>query len=470
VSRLRIHFHVRSHAARLAAFLALLAPCAAQYQEVWSTNFGGRHLSFIGVLDLEVSHDGSLWIAAQAGRQVRSFFGSLPNLLLLRYAPDGHLAWIHNMGGAASYPSAWGGLKLDSEGCAFVASQIGQATTLTKFSPSGVELWQRDLELGWSGGSPQLPMAIDGQGRVVVAGNTPGVPPERCDLLVAQYDTDGNLRWQVSHDGPLQGYDVSRHVAVDAWGRVHLTAVSTLQQPDDPGNVILSVAFDGDGELLWSSPFVVSGTEELDLQAVEVQADGTRSFAVGVHDPDLYWWSQTAFALARIRPTGEIVWTVVAPNEPQHSRYCWELLTAPWGDLIVSGTKAYHPNPTGFLVKVRGLAQAYSPTGQKLWSQEAQCPGTQFEEVFVQNDPEHLGFVTSLSNGSCNPTADLTLEFLSARGAPLGVQSIDLPGVVGFSAPSVSVDDAGDLRLIGSDAMYGPIPAAYLYVARYTLE
>lgn len=469
MSRLQLPFGFVRAASTCIALVALFAPRAiAQYQEVWTTNFGGRHLDYISVLDREVAPDGSLWIAALANRSDPTRYGpGLPILLLLRYDAGGYLAWARSLGGGPSYSTVRGALELDSEGWVYVVRQIDRVRTLTKFSPSGVEVWQRDLELGWYAG-PEVPMAIDGQGRVIVAGNTPSLRPKSCDLQVAQYDGDGNLRWQVTHAGPLQGLDVAQHVAADAWGRVHLTALSSFQETDDPGNVILSVAFDGEGGLLWATPFEISGTEQLYLHATEVQADGTRTFAVGVHDPNLYWWSQTAFAIARILPTGENVWTAVMPNKPQHSRYCSALLTAPWGDLIFSGAKAYHPNPTGFLIKVRGLAEAYSPTGQKLWSQEAQCPGTNFEEVFVQSDPEHLGFVTQLSNGSCYPSVDLTLEFMSGHGAPLGVQPIDLPGAAGVWAPSVSVDDTGDLRLLGLDSTSGPPSAAFLYLARYT--
>jgi hypothetical protein len=448
------------------------AEASAQYKPTWVKTLGNRESSGFHVFSRELAPDGSLWIAALAVRtHPREPWTQWGSLLLLRYDAEGHLVWSKNQHGTSLFPTLIGAaLRVDAEGCAYVATYLDQLRTLTKFSPGGVELWTRHLDLDWQG-EPELPMAIDREGRILIAGNTPHVSSEKRDLRLLQYDPDGNLRWQVTHDGPLHGFDYSHHVAVDANGRVHLTAVCSVM-PYEPGNVILSLAFDGDGSLMWSSAFPASSEELLRAQETEVLPDGTRTIAVGIHDPDAYWWSQTAFALVRVGPSGERPWTAIQANVPLNSRECTALRTAPWGDLIVAGANLKYESPTTFFVHVRGLAEGFSPTGEKLWSQRSitQATDTRFEDVLLLESEGRVGLVTSESGNSGSTQHSFSLEFLSNQGVPIAGQRIELPGAGGLVVPTGLVDSAGDLRLIGAASLPWASLSWVLYVARYTAQ
>lgn len=453
------------------AIVAWLAPdSAAQYEGKWMSTFGNRDSSGLFVLSREIAPDGSLWIAALAMRtDPREPWTQWGSLLLLRYDAQGRLVWAHNQFGSSLFPTLVGcSLKVDSKGFAYAAIYLDRLRMLTKYSPTGVELWNRHLDLDWQE-DPALPMAIDAVGRVLIAGNTPHDRPFERDLRVLQYDSDGNLRWQFTHDGPLHGYDYAHHITADAHGRVHVTGVSS-RMPDEPGNAILSLALDGDGNLLWSSPFLTSSADVLRPHVTEVQPDGTRTIAVGIHDPDAYWWSQTAFALVRVGPSGERPWTLLEPNVPLNSRECTTLRTAPWGDLIVAGATFKYSSPTTFSGHAKGLVESVSPSGRKLWSHKAvtQSTDTRFEDVLLDEELARVGLVTFEAGGAGSQPLSFTLEFFSSQGTPLTGQRIVLPGAGAIVIPTGLVDASGDLRLIAAASLPLPLQSWVLFVSRYT--
>lgn len=470
MTRLRLIPSPARPLAAAVAFLSLSAPSAvAQYSPTWFAQIGNRNTSGFHVQSRQLAPDGSLWIAAGVLRKhPEDPWSETKSLLLLRFDPNGRLLWSHNLIDNTPWSPIRGALRVDDEGHAFVAVQRNQSRILSRYSPEGRELWRRDLSLDWHIGD-EIPLAVDREGGVVVAGNTASVNWPDKDLQVARFDSNGTLRWQSSYAGPLQGYDAAEHVAVDAQGGVHLTAVS-MTLMDQPGTVVLSLAFDESGQWLWTTELAAGPEEIYFVHAAEVLADGTRTVAVGAHVSSSNWWPQKEFLLDRIGPTGDRLWTSVATNPPLKSRECRQLRTDSAGNLIFAGNEAKYANPSGYGVHLTGLAEAYSPAGVKLWSQTAmtQCKDTRFEDVLILGSQERVGFVTSQgSEPNCFPLISLSLEFFSAKGEPLDAQRIELPNAGHFVMPTGLVDAEGDLRLIGSANLPGNF--SILVASRYTL-
>jgi hypothetical protein len=157
--------------------MALVAPrAAAQYEQVWLTKFGGLGNNGLWTYTSELAPEGSLWVAAHWMREEPFVWWGgygTHNLLLLRFDPTGRLEWMRNLPDTQGSLPVEAALRVDSEGCAYVATWLNKVTSLTKYSPSGVELWRRTLDLDWDG-SGFIPMAIDAEGRVLVAGNSRG--------------------------------------------------------------------------------------------------------------------------------------------------------------------------------------------------------------------------------------------------------------------------------------------------------
>src|SRR5262245_35594918 len=120
-------------------------------------------------------------------------------------------------------------------------------------------MWRRPLDLAWFD-YESTPMALDGQGNVLIVGRTKGAT--HTDAQVAKFDPEGNLLWQVACPGTTPSTR-ARFVAADANDRVHVTIVSAAgltpnQVVDD---VLLSIVLDSEGQILWRSEYATEGEE-----------------------------------------------------------------------------------------------------------------------------------------------------------------------------------------------------------------
>lgn len=441
-------------------------PVSAQFEQVWLAQFGDldKESASVYVVDQAVAAEGQLWVAAVLARM----HPEVPwierySLLLLRFGPDGLLEWRLEVPDTSTMFSLQGALALDAEGCAYFAYRRDAVGMLCKYSPSGVELWRRRLDLKWWNVA-RVPMAVDAQSGLIVAGSTPGQHPKAIDLLLSRYGPDGQLDWQTTHAGPDRGFDNPQHLAIDGQGRLHLTAYSASGFATEPGNSLISWAFEGDGSLIWTSAFQMHPSDILELEATEVLPDGSRTHALAVVRLLGTQGSQQSLVLHRTGPSGETLWTRVEPVGPNQVRWCDALSSAPWGDVVATG---YTAKKVGYTWWVKALAESYSTSGELTWTRgsAAQCTGTQF--LGPARFDAH-GRVLLLAR-ACSPT-EFTLESFSPLGEPLAVSYLDIPRIESTTLATLLVDPTGDLRLVGSASLAYLSEVTGIFAGRYTLH
>ncbi len=148
------------------------------------------------------------------------------------------------------------------------------AATTVFYEPDGSERWRHRYVAPESAGNEQgLAVFLDDTGRCRVTGelSVPSPPGTGPDVLVLEYDPQGNLLWSAGHDGAGGGFDAGVDVTADAGGNVYVVALST---GDETSWDIVTLKYDATGKELWARIFDGPlGAEDRPVE-IEVDADG----------------------------------------------------------------------------------------------------------------------------------------------------------------------------------------------------
>ncbi len=169
---------------------------------------------------------------------------------VVRYNTDGTLDRVFNNAGLADQTAT--SVAVDAQNRILVTGYGNGDFTLVRYNPNGTV----DTSFGSGGvvstqfgpgGANAWSVAIDAQGRIVVAGDAIGTAAGDTDFVVARYNSDGTLDTsfgiggQVTTDFPnINSTDSALNVVLDAEGRILL--VGTSSAGDDTGEAYTALA------------------------------------------------------------------------------------------------------------------------------------------------------------------------------------------------------------------------------------
>ena len=163
--------------------------------------------------------------------------------IVLKYDAAGRLVWAKtDVGGKTVYEA--NGIALDSAGNCYVTAVHPDGTNISdiltiKYDPSGNELWSRTDEENWPWPATGSWIAVDQDGNAHIAGLG-----QAYWSRAIEYDTNGNSLWAREAD------DVNAQAAaLAANGSLYLTGSG------EPMGRFGTVAYDGDGTLLWDAHY-----------------------------------------------------------------------------------------------------------------------------------------------------------------------------------------------------------------------
>ena len=181
------------------------------------------------------------------------------DLLVAKYNSSGTLLWDKTLGGSGTDIGL--GVVTDSSDNIIVTGYTwsdgaGNADALVaKYNSSGTLLW--DKTLGGSGTDVGYRVAIDSSDNIIVIGYTGSDGAGGDDLLVAKYNSSGTLLWDKTLGGSLNEY--GRDVAIDSSDNIIVTGQTSS---DGAGGIDLLVAkYDSSGNLLWDKTLGGTGSD-----------------------------------------------------------------------------------------------------------------------------------------------------------------------------------------------------------------
>ena len=174
--------------------------------------------------------------------------------ILFKYNSSGVLQWKKELGTTSSYEYI-NGLAMDSSGNIYAASYMESKPAVIKLNSSGNTIWQRKYD---KNGQP-AGVAIDSSDNVYLVGNTSQAGQGGDDILLIKYNSSGTSQWERTLGSSIsqRGYDL----AVDSSDNIFVvgrTHSGTIYSGDE--DVVLA-KYDSSGNLLWQRQLGGSGMD-----------------------------------------------------------------------------------------------------------------------------------------------------------------------------------------------------------------
>jgi uncharacterized delta-60 repeat protein len=166
---------------------------------------------------------GNVYVAGEAA-------GAVSDFMTVKYTPSGVQAWERRYDGPGHNTDAAHDIALDDQGNIYVTGpSVGDSfrfnSATIKYSPSGVEQWvRRYAGSGWAGDYTFL-LGVDGAGDVTVAGYSDGWATGY-DFTTIRYNTSGTEEWVARYNGPANETDYLNAAAMDNAGNFYVTGNS----------------------------------------------------------------------------------------------------------------------------------------------------------------------------------------------------------------------------------------------------
>ncbi len=390
----------------------------------------------------------------------------------IAYSGAGVPLWTNRYDGPANSYDTAAAVAVDSGGNVFVTGSTKNSTgeksaddyTTIAYSGSGVPLWTNHYNGPSDGYDTAQAVAVDGNGNVFVTGYSSG-SGSSYDYATIAYSGTGVTLWIKRYNGPANGNDYARAVAVDGSGKVFVTgeSVGISGYPD-----YATIGYSGAGVPLWTNRYNGPANGKDYALAVAVDSSGSvivTGYSYGGGSSDDY-------ATVAYSATGLPLWTN-RYNGPGNSSDIARAVTVNGsGNVFVTGESVGSGSSYDY------ATIAYSGTGTPLWTNRYNGPGNGNDYArAVAADGSGIVIVTGESVGS-GSTNDYTTIAYSAAGLPLWTNRYNGPangpdGPQSRSALALGPD--GAVYVTGaSDANYSsaetPDYATVKYVVLYDPE
>ncbi len=195
------------------------------YQVEWTAQVGTP--SYDNCYSVSVDSAGNAFITGYTEGSLSGTNTGDVDAFLTKFDPSGTELWSAQIG--STQPDGSYAVAVDPTGNAYISGwtagilggsgSSGSDAFLVKYDPLGNELWSRQIGPGGSAGSTSV--AVDATGNAYISGWTGGGSSGNTNAFLAKFDTSGNKLWS-KYIGTTSN-DHSNAVAVDAAGNAYIS-------------------------------------------------------------------------------------------------------------------------------------------------------------------------------------------------------------------------------------------------------
>ncbi len=249
--------------------------------ELWAARYNGPGNYFDYAVAIAVDSDGNVYVTGYGRGDATQV-----DYATVKYDSDGNELWVARYNGPGNFKDDARALAVDSNGNVYVTGKSdGDGTqedyATVKYDSDGNELWVARYNSPANGWDSAYALAVDSDGNVYVTGVSSGYGTGP-DYATVKYDSDGNEQWVARYNGPGNSWDLAYALAIDSDANVHVTGES---QGDGTNYDYATVKYDTDGTELWVARYNGPGNGTDWAKALAIDSAGN-VYVTGYSDGD----------------------------------------------------------------------------------------------------------------------------------------------------------------------------------------
>jgi hypothetical protein len=350
---------------RITCLLIIVLACffveiQAQVDTVWVRKYSGPDSVQSGYTNL-MTKDGSgaIYVSGKIHP-----YDSNPELATVKYLPDGTKAWSTAFNSPGSF-DVWGvDIAIDHFGNIFVAAHVDDEFTdvdflLIKYMPNGDIAWTRTYDGPASGIDWINGVGVDYAGNAYIFGSAEGIDSFMY-FVTRKYYPNGDLAWSRLYDGPIHEIMFTADIAVDNDGNSYVAGNGSASG----GNTVdeyLIVKYSTNGDTLWTRHYRDPGYQNLYNCPTMVQLDNNGDLIVtGIAQKN---YEHTDISTVKYHPDGTLAWGARYPVVQDSFHYVNDMEIDGAGNIFIGAGNNMTSNNQGDYLLLK-----YFSNGDTAWS------------------------------------------------------------------------------------------------------
>src|ERR1051325_2761620 len=343
--------------------------------------------------------------------------------------------WVQRYSGPANSSDTAYALAVDGSNNVIVTGYSGADYATIKYSSAGVPLWTNRYNGPGNGADYARAVAVDGSNNVIVTGES-WAGASGNDYATIKYSSAGVPLWTNVYNGPVDGNDDARAVAVDTSNDVIVTGQSS---GSGSSYDYATIKYSSAGVLLWTNRYNGPGNGNDDARAVALDTSNN----VIVTGSSVGSGSSDDYATIKYSSAGEPLWTNRYSGPGNGPDYANALAVDGSNNVIVTGWS------TGSGSGYDYATIKYSSAGGPLWTNRSNGPGNSTDIPYaIAADDNGNVIVTGRSIGNGTYYDYATIKYSSA-GVALWTNRYNGPGNSSDLAYAIAVDGSNNVIVTG---------------------
>jgi uncharacterized delta-60 repeat protein len=347
-------------------------------------------------------------------------------------------AWVRRYTGSGDYSDAAQAIAVDSCGNVYVTGYSWNGTNddyaTIRYYPDGETAWVRRYDGPGNGDDETYAIAVYGCDNIYVTGRSWG-NGTNFDYATLKYDSSGNEIWVRRYNGPGNGWDEARAIAVDDFGNVCVTGFSGGGVTNDD---FATIKYYPNGDTDWARRYNGTGNSEDDAYAITVDHSGN----VYVTGDRLGGVTGYDYLTVKYATNGNELWVRSYNGSENEGDFANAIAVDGSGNVYVTGW-SYDSTSDYDYATIK-----YYPDGDSAWVRKYNGPGDG-EDVagFIALDDSNNVYVTGSSwNGTDYDYATIKYD---TSGNELWEKRYDGPTNNHDISWGMAVDGAGNVYVTG---------------------
>ncbi len=416
------------------------APLPGPVQEAWVARYNGPGNLDDGGHAIVGDNSGNVFVTGGSHG-----LGTDLDYATIKYDSAGGEQWVARYNGPGNGWDRAAAITRDSSGNVYVTGQsLGLGTNYdyatAKYGSAGQELWVARYNGAGNGEDDANAMASDGSGNVYVTGVSLG-SGTGSDYATVKYDSAGQEQWVARYNGPANGSDYARAIAVDSSGNVYVTGRSL-----GAGTNLdyATVKYNSAGQEQWVARYNGPANDADDAFAIAVDSSGN----VCVTGTSLGSGAFDDYTTIKYNSAGQEQWVARYPGP-----IAWAIAVDGSGNVYVTGESV---ESGGRRTNIDYATIKYNSAGQEQWvaRYNGSRNGGYDRAQAIAVDGSGNVYVTGFSAGA--RTFDYATVKYDSAGQQQWVARYNGPGNGNEEAAStIVVDGSGNVYVTGASPGVG---------------